>query len=123
MTIQEAINQCDTMKPNQYSHNDKIRWLSIIDGKIKNEIIDEHIGFELITFEGYDDVTETDTVLLVPEPYSDLYVLYLFAQIDFNNAEFTRYNNSVMMFNSSYVAYQNYYNRKNMPLSLNSFKA
>lgn len=120
MTIGEAIFQTDTLKPNQYSPADKIKWLSEIDGIVKNEIIDTHEGRELITFTPYADDTSLETVLLVPEPYSNVYVLYLFTKIDFNNAEFTRFNNSVIMYNVAYENYAKYYNRKYMPLQKNS---
>lgn len=108
------------MKPNQYEKETKIGWLSNLDGMIKKEIIDTHVGGDLIAFTGYSIDTDLSTVLLVPEPYSDVYVKYLFTQIDFNNAEFTRYNNSMAMFNAAYSTYQNYYNRTVMPLQPNS---
>ena len=47
MTIQEAINKIDTLKPNSYSNADKIAWLSNLDGIIKEEIIDTHEGGEM----------------------------------------------------------------------------
>jgi hypothetical protein len=99
---------------------DKIGWLSTLDGIIKREIIDTHEGYEDITFTPYDTSTPMDTVLLVPDPYSDVYIKYLFTQIDFNNAEIERYNNSVAMYNVAYMLYSDHYNRNNMPLQLNS---
>ena len=42
MTISEAINKIDSLKPNGYSQTDKISWLSLADGMIKNNIIDTH---------------------------------------------------------------------------------
>ena len=44
MTIIEAINKIDALKPNNYSQGDKIGWLSTLDGIIKKEIIDTHEG-------------------------------------------------------------------------------
>lgn len=118
MTIAEAIAQCDAMKPNQYSEAQKVAWLSNLDGMIKLEVIDTHEGGDLIEFTPYGALTDLDTTdLLVSEPYADLYTKWLFAMIDFNNAEFTRYNNSMMMFNSAYGNYATYYNRTVLPLS------
>lgn len=42
MTVMEAINRVDAVKPNAYKQQEKIRWLSILDGIIKKEIIDTH---------------------------------------------------------------------------------
>ena len=120
MTISEALEKCDNLKPNVFSAKDKIGWLSILDGTIKKEIIDTHEGYENIEFTGYDTKTPLDTVLLVPEPYSDIYIMWLFTQIDFNNAEFGRYNNSIVMYNNAYTFYASWYNRTHMPLQKNS---
>lgn len=40
---------------------------------------------------------------------------YLAAQIDFANAEFGRYNNDMMLFNTLYAAFQNDYRQKHLP--------
>lgn len=42
MTIIEAIQAVDSLKPNNYSELEKIQWLSELDGTIKAEIIDTH---------------------------------------------------------------------------------
>ena len=115
MTIQQAIQSCDSLKPNQYTEDDKIRWLSNLDGLIFCEIIGSYEEEEEKTFSGYTNTTPKDTELLVQDPYSDVYIKYLFAQIDFNNAEYTRYNNSMMMYNMAYIAFADYYNREHKP--------
>jgi hypothetical protein len=54
MTINEAITRLDSLKPNGYTLSDKIGWLSIVDGMIKNNIIDTHEGAdEEKAIEGY----------------------------------------------------------------------
>ena len=115
MTIIESINYIDELKPNGYSQTDKVRWLSRLDGKVKEEIIDTHEGAETITFSGYTNETPLDTVLLVPHPYDEVYTFWLEAQIDYANGEYTRYNNSMSMFSIAYSAYERYYNREHMP--------
>ncbi len=116
MTIIEAINKVDVLKPNNYTQSQKVRWLSNLDGIIKKEIIDTHKGGEGIVFNGYDDDTPIETALLVPNPYDDLYIKWLEAQIDYNNAEYGKYNNSVTAYNTAYSAFERYYNRHNMPI-------
>ena len=117
MTIIEAINKLDTLKPNSYTQADKILWLSDIDGKIKATIIDTHEGGENVTFNGYTEFTDLNTKLLVPSPYEDLYVKWLEMQIDYTNAEYGKYNNSAAAYNSVYSAFEKYYNRQHMPIS------
>ena len=117
MTIIEAITYIDNIKPNNYSQDDKVRWLSNLDGTVKAEIIDTHEGAEEVHFEGYNGDTDLSTTeLLVPAPHSDMYFKWLEAQIDYANGEYGKYNNSMTMFNTAYSAYANYYNRNHMPL-------
>lgn len=117
MTINEAITQIDSLKVNTYAPADKIGWLSRVDTMIKKNIIDTHEGAEAVQFAGYTEETDPETVLLVPEPYDELYIRYLEAQIDYTNGEYAKYNNSITMFNAAYEAYANYYNRNHMPKS------
>ena len=115
MTIIEAINKIDTFKPNSYTQLDKIKWLSELDGIIKTEIIDTHEGGTEIAFDGYDGNTEISTKLLVSAPHDDIYVKWLESKIDYNNAEYGKYNNSSIAFNNAYSAFERYYNRQHMP--------
>ena len=115
MKILEAITKIDTLKPNSYTQDEKIKWLSTLDGIIKSEIIDTHEDGEDIVFNGYESDTSLDTVLLVPSPYCDVYIRYLEAQIDYANAEYGKYNNSMAMYNSAYSSFERYYNRTHMP--------
>lgn len=120
MTIQQAIDAADRMRPNQYDQSDKVTWLNELDIMAKGEIVDTHEDSDSVIFTGYNDDTDPDTVMLIPEPYSEAYLHYLFSKIDFNNAEYTRYNNDITMFNTLYSAFGDYYNRKHMPLQNNS---
>ena len=115
MTIIEAINRIDGLKPNIYSQSEKVRWLSQLDGLVKNDIIDTHEGSDAITFNGYDDETSIDTVLIIPSPYEDVYIHYLEMKIDYSNGETIKYNNSAMMYNNAYSSFEKWYNRTHMP--------
>lgn len=117
MTIIEAIALVDNLKPNTYTQDDKIRWLSKLDGVVKAEIIDTHEGGSEVAFDGYDENTPLDTVLLVPAPYDDIYRFWLEAQIDYTNADFDKYNNSSTRYNAEYSAFERYYNRTHKPLT------
>ena len=115
MTLHEAINRADMLKPNSYSQSEKIWWLSCLDGTIKEEIIDTHEGGENIDFSGYNDKTLLDTKLLVPAPYDEIYIRYLEMQINYANGEFGKYNNSLEMYEKAYEAFARHYNRTHMP--------
>ena len=118
MNIIEAIANIDSYKPNNYTQPDKVAWLSRLDAMVKKEIIDTHEGGEDIVFEGYTDDTPVETELLIPAPYDEVYLRWLEAQIDYANGEYGRYNNSMVMYNTAFTAFANYYNRNHMPKSI-----
>ena len=119
MTLIEAINRVDSIKPNRYTQIEKINWLSTLDGIVKAEIIDTHEGGEAVTFKGYEVLADLTQTLLVPAPYDDMYIRWLEAQIDYANGEYGKYNNSITMYNAAFSAYEKYYNRLHKPISKN----
>ena len=116
MTIIELITDVDALKPNGYEQPYKVQWLSQLDSRVKQEIIDTHEGGEDVSFSGYNDDTPIDTELLIPHPYDEVYRFWLEAQIDYANGEYKKYNNSMAMFNTAYSAFERYYNRTHMPV-------
>lgn len=120
MKLNEAITMIDELKPNGFSFDTKMRWLSEIDGKVKTEIIDTHEGADKIEFNGYTDKDYSQHYeLLIPYPYDDAYRYWLEAQIDYANGEITKYNNAISLFNTAIAAFSNYYNRTHLPLQNN----
>ena len=116
MTIIGAINHIDAVKPNAFNQDEKIRWLSVLDGIIKAEIIDTHGGAESVEFKEYDEETPLTQALLVPHPYDDVYIKWLEAQIDYSLGEYGKYNNSIMLYNAAYLAFEKYYHRIHEPM-------
>lgn len=115
MTISEAIFKIDEIKPNTYSQEDKLKWLSTLDGMVKAEVIDTHEGSEDVVFNGYDSNTSLDTELIVKPPYDDIYLRWIEAQIDYHNGEMGKYSNAMAMYNSTYGTWSRWYNRTHMP--------
>ena len=117
MTIRQALTQVEQVKPNAVPD---------VDQTIFKELVKTHeYGTELV-FGGYDRTDESgadSVVLLAPEPYSQLYVYYLCAQIDMQNQEFDLYQNNAALYNKAYSDYASYYNRKIMPASEAKFNA
>lgn len=116
MKIIDAINRLDSLIFNTYTQSDKVEWLSRMDSMVKKHIIDTHEGGESVTFTGYDDTTDINTELLIPEPYDEAYLRWLEAQIHYHNSEYDKYNNAIIMFNTDFEAYQKYYTRNHMPV-------
>ena len=117
MTIAEVISKVDALKPNSYTPEDKVDWLSNLDARVKTQIIDAHECTEPVTFDGYDSLADQNTVLLVNAPYDEIYLRWLEAMIDYHNSDDDRYNNAIILFNNAYEAYKRYYTRTHMPKS------
>lgn len=116
MTIQAMIDRVDTLKPNMYPYHQKVAWLSDLDGKVWQEIVQEHEWMPTgISYAGYDQETEPDVELLVPDAYADVYEHYLMAMMDNANRETSEYMKHMMMFNASWQTLIDYWNRKYMP--------
>lgn len=111
MTLVEAIQTTDRLKPNDYSFEEKVAWLSELDGIIRREIIDVREGAPEEEFAGYGPETDDDTVLVVYAPYEEIYPTWLGNKIDFYNQEAALYNNSAIRYNDLLNAFRNDYNR------------
>ncbi len=116
MRLLEAIDQVDRNLNNTYKQNEKIEWISQLDQRVKLLIIDTHEGAENVTFNGYDENTDKDTMLLVPAPFDEIYLRWLESQIHYRNQEEDRCNNATDAFNVLWAEFRNYYNRQHMPL-------
>lgn len=117
MTIAEVISKVDALKPNTYTTEDKIGWLSNLDARVKSQVIDAHEHGDHIFFYGYTDATDLETELLVGAPYNEMYLRWLEAMIDYHNSDDDRYNNAITLFNNAYEGYKKHYTRTHMPLS------
>ena len=118
MTIKECIDLVDNVKPNQYGIEDKVEWLSYLEGTIINDVLKTHEGYD----GSYDDFTgysadKLTVHLIVQNPYDRLYIAYLKMKIDEENGETARYNNSATLFNSYLLEFKKHYNKTHMPLS------
>lgn len=114
MTINKVIDLVDEQKPNAYGEASKKLWLDQIDRMAFREVIATHEG-GAESFDGYDEDTDGDTELLIPDDYKMVYIYWLYAMIDFANQEMSRYTNSMIMFNTAYGDYQAAWNRTHMP--------
>ena len=112
MTIGDAVAATDSrMLGNQYTYEEKVRWLSEIDKRIFNEVISRRADSGISKFDGYSASSDPDTRLLVSSGYDDIYIYYLEAMINKANCEYSRYNNSMIMFNTLYSLFKRHFNR------------
>lgn len=119
MTIQEVIKRIKHDEPNFAPETEIIDWLSVLDQQVWREIILTHEGKpEGTDFKGYNEGTDQQTELLIPAPDdAEIYLNYVEANIHKLNGEMGKYNQSVVMYNSAYNNYANYYNRTHMPIA------
>lgn len=129
-TVASIIEQFNTERPNQVDDALKVLWLRKCERMIINEILISHqhdledentinlkvSGSKLIiqsagSFEEHIDTFDMDTMLLVPEPYDDLYIHYLDQRIAANQNDTKRYNVASTMYNNALLLYQQYCNR------------
>lgn len=128
MTLIQAVNEADNLKPNMYGLPEKIKWLSRLDQRIFEEVLLTHElsdeekepfmveidGKRIFSFCAYNE-NDQDKELIVKEPYDEIYVHWLCAQIDLYNREFTGFNASNAIFESTYLAFRDAFNRTHMP--------
>lgn len=108
MKVKEIIAIVDDLKPNKFDDYTKLKWLSDIEKTIIDEVINTH-ETETAAIE---EITDLEKELHADR---EVYIHYLFAQIDYNYFEFERYNNDIAKFNEAYSRYASSYNRHNMP--------
>ena len=105
MTVQEALEITDEMKPNMMSTTLKLRYLTEIEDLIWDEIISKHEDppEDIEEKPTYDDLeTDGDTELIIEDPYSMVYVYWLMSKIDIQNQEDARYNIDRAHFENAY---------------------
>lgn len=131
MRISDILAKVDELKPSQFDDNTKIDWLSELDGRIfntvimthvheliKQTIVDEETGEEKVievepTFKPYSSENEE---LILDDIYADVYRHWMYAMMDYANGETERYQNSMIMFNSKFQEYKDWYNSTHLPI-------
>ena len=116
MTANKAIERASNVCPDAYSEEDKLRWISELDGMVKRIVHQETEA------EPYRFPEDMDKELVIPAPFDGVYELYILSKIDFHNQEWSKYNNTATAFHAMFEDYKKAYIRENMPKSSGSIK-
>lgn len=109
MTVNEVLARVKDRKPNAYSDESLVDRLNDCEAMVQRELL-LTVPDEIIQYNFPDD---RDRELILPRPYDELYTTYIIMKIQFDQEEYTAYNNSQTMFTAQYQDAQGYYNRLN----------
>lgn len=109
MLVKEAIQKVKERKPNAYNDEALLDYINEIEAMIQRELYLE-TPEQIVQYE-YPDGLEEE--LILPTPYNMIYVTYVIMMIQYNQEEYTAYNNSNALFQTEYQEAQKYFNRQN----------
>ncbi|MDD6195424.1 MAG: hypothetical protein PUB12_00750 [[Clostridium] aminophilum] len=118
MRLAEMLAYVDLLRPNQYNETQKVGWLSEIESRIVDEIINaaqKPEGEQDETFTGYNPETDEERTLKAGDRFKDVYAYYIIAKIDMYDGDLEEYNNAVAQFQGAYDEFAAWYRRNNMP--------
>lgn len=104
MNIQSLFSLVDTLKPNAYENQIKLKWLNEVEAIVADTI--QHVEF--IPYEN-----DYDGDLLIPTPYTNVYEYYIKAMIDNESKDYEGYSNNMLLYNNAFGIYSKYYIRNN----------
>lgn len=93
MTPAMAIAALDALTPNSYEVSQKLAWLERVEAGLAAEVFFKTVNRP-----------QMEEPLLAFEPYDELYVRYMQAQIFLEAGEITRYNNAMALYNNAVAA-------------------
>ena len=114
MTIGQILGWVDSLHPNAYTRQEKIRWLSAAEGFLYRAIEPLHQSNRF--FEGFTEETSLSTPLLAVEPYHFIYHHYLEAQMCYASGDIEGYNNAMLLYNRLMNQFWRYYHTSHKPM-------
>ena len=106
MTPNKVIEIIDSLRPNAYNEEQKLRWISDLDSMVQRLVFQEADAVP------YSYPEDMDRELLIPYPFNNAYEMYVEAMIDYYNREYGNYNNSVLRFENRFTEYKKAYIRE-----------
>lgn len=106
MTLEKIIAMVDEQEPNDYTTEQKLRWISELEARVLNDIINPRKNTP-VEFPTYTEANDTEC--LVEFPYDEMYRWYVICQICLANAEYGKYNNALVYFKDIWGDYYQHY--------------
>lgn len=107
MKVDKLIKLVQTLKPPAFDKEILLMWVSECEGMVLSEVHLVSVA-DIEPFALGADGSLPTAELTAPFPYDKLYTQYVLAQIDYANGEYTKYQNSMQMFNATYTEYVHY---------------
>ncbi len=114
MTTMEAIREADRLRPNSYPAEDKLRWLARLEARIREEIL---LRCEESPGTGEADPEAPDRTLTAEEPFDEMYIHWLCAQMALYEQELESFNAANALFEAVFGSFRNAYAREHRPKS------
>lgn len=105
MTYEKIFERVGDLYPNEYKEEDNERykeWCKAVDAEVIRNVRQEPTEPRLMEEEGE---------CLIPEPYSDIYIFYICAQIAYWQRDYDVYNAHMSMYNERMEDYNAWYIR------------
>lgn len=141
MTLSELVAKINQLKPSEYDKDDITRWVNgvehmawdqvicrsepprmppamdpvVVNPGINNYVPDVPQFILEEPFKPYVYVVDAERELLIPDQFSDAYIYYVSAKIDFQNMEIDRYNAESLAFETEFQEYAKWYRRTHKP--------
>lgn len=111
MTLAECISFVDAVEPNAYTNDQKTAWVNECEGRVWTDVFLQHP----VEFRPLDYTADKDRQLDVKPPHDKLYPLFLQAKVHFANGEYTRYGDSMALFNEAWGEFVRWFARTYSP--------
>ncbi len=141
MTLSELVAKINQLKPSEYDKDDITRWVNAVEHMAWDQVIlrSERViippkmdpvvvnpgivnyvpeiipPFPEEPFKPYVYVEDAERELLIPDQFSDAYIYFVSAKIDFQNMEIDRYNAESVAFENEFQEYAKWYRRTHKP--------
>ena len=79
MTLAEVLERIDRERPGESTEEEKLRWLSQVDGQWYREMVLTHEGAEETTFAPYTTDGDKSVALLIAPPYDEVHPFFVHA--------------------------------------------
>ena len=117
MNLRELLVEVDQLRPNAFADAEKIRMVNTVEGRIYKDILSKYEGEEPVFVPFAEGQEERE--LVVPVPFTDVYVFYLISMVDFYNGDSNKYNDSMILYNDAWENYAAYYLQTHTPKQTN----